>query len=286
MSRSTRIDGSTDAADHPTYDRSRVSRALVFADERVSVLELTRTGPAEHDDGLAQEVERATMLLTRDGCATLTRAGRHARRVVADPARVVFLRPGDAYRVHYPSSSGYRATVMTFADDLAPGARDAIAASGPLLLRLHACRKALLASADAHLHAEMEAASRTVAALATTSDAHASTPAHRDLAERACAMLAAAPGDAHRLPAVARALGVSPFFLARVFRVQVGVPVHQYLLRLRLGAALERLAGGERNLSALAVSLGFATHSHFTATFTRTYGATPRAVRETLSASR
>lgn len=252
--------------------------------------ELARSGPAERaadGDRPTQDVERATMLVTRSGCATLTRAGRHARHVVADPARIVFLRPGDTYRVHYPAADTYRATVVAFADEsvvASASARDAVAASAPLLLRLHACRRALLASAaNCANTSEVTETSRTLAALAGAGDAQPAKPAHRDLAERACAQLAAAPGEAHPLPGLARGLGVSPFFLARVFRAQVGISLHQYLLRVRLGIALERLASGERNLSALAVSLGFATHSHFTAVFTRAYGASPRTVRAMLA---
>lgn len=264
-----------------------ISRALLFQGDGVAVHELARSGPAECGAGdarPAQDVERATMLVTRAGCATLTRAGKHARRVVADPARVVYLSAGDSYRVHYPAAGAYRATVVTFTHDFGPAARDAVAASAQLMLRLHACRSALLGSVDSHARAaHVTTTTRSLAALATaTGDPVESRPAHRDLAERACAMLAASPGDTHRLHDVAFALGVSPFFLARVFRAQVGVSPHQYLLRLRLGIALERLASGERNLSALAVSLGFATHSHFTAAFTRAYGTSPRDVRATL----
>lgn len=215
-----------------------VSRTVLYLGERVGVLELRRTGPAERDPGdgrSAQAVERATMLITRAGCATLTRAGRHALRIVTDPTRVAFLHPGDAYRVHYPAGA-YRATVVVFVRWGAP-------APSP----------------------------------------HC---AHRDLAERASALLVAAPGNPHPLRDVAHTLGVSPFYLARTFRAQVGVSLHQYLLRLRLGLALEHLAAGERNLSALAVSLGFATHSHFSAAFRNAYGASPGAVRATLAASR
>lgn len=107
--------------------------------------------------------------------------------------------------------------------------------------------------------------------------------AHRDLADRACALLAADPAASHRLHDIARALGVSPFYLARIFHAQIGVSLHRYLLQIRLGLALEQIAAGERNLSTLALSLGFATHSHFSATFRRTIGSSPRAMREALA---
>ncbi len=61
---------------------------------------------------------------------------------------------------------------------------------------------------------------------------------------------------------------------------------HRYLVRLRLGEALDRLAQGERDLATLATDLGFAHHSHFTASFRTTYGTTPAAVRDCLTRAR
>ncbi|MBP0644825.1 helix-turn-helix domain-containing protein, partial [Mycobacterium tuberculosis] len=60
----------------------------------------------------------------------------------------------------------------------------------------------------------------------------------------------------------------------QVFRRVEGLPLHQYLLRLRLARALDRLAGVE-DLSQLAFELGFSSHSHFTATFRQVYGRSP-----------
>ena len=57
------------------------------------------------------------------------------------------------------------------------------------------------------------------------------------------------------------------------------MPLHRYLTRLRLRAALERLAGGANDLTALALDLGFSSHSHFADAFRREFGRTPSAVR-------
>jgi AraC-like DNA-binding protein len=78
---------------------------------------------------------------------------------------------------------------------------------------------------------------------------------------------------------VARAVHASPFHLARVFRERAGVPIHRYLTRLRLRAAIERLADGADDLTALALDLGFSSHGHFTDTFRREFGRTPSDVR-------
>jgi AraC-like DNA-binding protein len=94
--------------------------------------------------------------------------------------------------------------------------------------------------------------------------------------------MAAAPGHPHRLPDLARALGTSESHLAHVFREETGSPVHHHLLHLRLAVALERLAAGEMRLSALALDLGFSSHSHFTAAFRKWLGLTPAAARRYL----
>lgn len=98
----------------------------------------------------------------------------------------------------------------------------------------------------------------------------------RDLVERTKEMLAARPGEAWSLGALAREVHCSPYHLTRVFRQHVGLPAHRYLLRLRLVLALERLESGATNLSALALSLGFSSHSHFTTAFGRAFGVAPR----------
>ena len=83
---------------------------------------------------------------------------------------------------------------------------------------------------------------------------------------------------------VARAVHVSPFHLARIFQQQTGVPVHRYLTQLRLRASLERLADGAGDLTAVALELGFSSHSHFTDAFRREFGHSPSEMRKILEA--
>lgn len=107
---------------------------------------------------------------------------------------------------------------------------------------------------------------------------------HRVLARRAKALMAVAIADPHPIAQVARALDTSPFHLAHVFRTEVGSSPHQYLVQLRLIAALRELRAGAPDLSKLALELGFCHHSHFTAVFRQTLGYTPREVRRMLTA--
>ena len=101
---------------------------------------------------------------------------------------------------------------------------------------------------------------------------------HRALCDACRAHLAAHLGAPLSLTRLARDLGVSPFHLARVFRRETGTTVHATRHALRLRTSLERITAGD-DLARVAVELGYASHSHFTARFRRTFGATPSSVR-------
>jgi AraC family transcriptional regulator len=103
--------------------------------------------------------------------------------------------------------------------------------------------------------------------------------ARRDYVEDTKSLLQQRFRESLRLADIGRALHVSTFHLCRVFKEETGVPIHRYLNRLRLRQALEALLAGEEDLSELALSLGFASHSHFTNAFRKELGMTPREVR-------
>jgi AraC family transcriptional regulator len=102
--------------------------------------------------------------------------------------------------------------------------------------------------------------------------------AHRSLAEAAKARLAESPAEPLQLRELARALHTSPFHLARVFRAETGFSVNGYRSALRLRIALSRLTDDNAGLSALALELGFSSHSHFTDMFRREFGVVPSAL--------
>jgi AraC-like DNA-binding protein len=102
---------------------------------------------------------------------------------------------------------------------------------------------------------------------------------HAERVEAAKTSLASQMSEAITLDDVAHAVGASPFHLARIFQKRTGVPVHRYLTCLRLRASLERLAYNAEDLTALALELGFSSHSHFADSFRREFGRTPSEVR-------
>jgi AraC-like DNA-binding protein len=103
--------------------------------------------------------------------------------------------------------------------------------------------------------------------------------ARRDYVTDAKALLEQRFRETLRLDDVARALHVSTFHLCRIFKEETGVPIHRYLNRLRLREAMGSLAAGAVDLTDLALSLGFASHSHFSNAFRKEFGMSPRDVR-------
>jgi AraC-like DNA-binding protein len=80
------------------------------------------------------------------------------------------------------------------------------------------------------------------------------------------------------LKEIARAVDVSPSYLAQAFRAIEQMPVYRYALHLRLQRAASLLPDHD-NLVRLALELGFASHSHFSTAFLRWAGCTPSVYR-------
>jgi AraC family transcriptional regulator len=103
-----------------------------------------------------------------------------------------------------------------------------------------------------------------------------------DRIEAARDLIARRFSDNLSLSDIARKVESSVFHLARVFKRRTGFSLHAYRNQLRLRSALERLHNSEVDLVEIALDLGFSSHSHFTETFRRHFGATPSLVRERL----
>jgi AraC-like DNA-binding protein len=107
-------------------------------------------------------------------------------------------------------------------------------------------------------------------------------PHARDLAEAAKRWIAPRVAERLTLGRAARALGCSVFHLCRSFHRAAGQTLHAYRDQVRLRMALERLESGDRDLSRLALDLGYSSHSHFTSGFRRSFGVTPSTTRQAL----
>ncbi|MBL8877629.1 MAG: helix-turn-helix transcriptional regulator [Phycisphaerales bacterium] len=85
------------------------------------------------------------------------------------------------------------------------------------------------------------------------------------------------------LAELSKLVDCSPFHLCRIFREQTGLSIHRYLNRLRLRAATDELAVNSENMTRMALSFGFSSHSHFSASFRREFGVSPSRVRRAIS---
>ena len=103
---------------------------------------------------------------------------------------------------------------------------------------------------------------------------------HRKIAQDVIAFLNENFHGRVSLSDLAEAVTCSPYHLCRTFRAQTGHTVNQHLTRLRLGAALELLKDPERSITSIALDLGFASHSHFTAKFSEKFGTAPSGARK------
>ena len=89
--------------------------------------------------------------------------------------------------------------------------------------------------------------------------------------------------DAHigadlSVAALAAQLGMSPYTFARLFKAKVEASPHAFVLSRRVQRA-ELLLGGTMSLSEIALTVGFASQSHFTEAFRRRTGRTPSKAR-------
>jgi AraC family transcriptional regulator len=140
----------------------------------------------------------------------------------------------------------------------------------------HLLVRHLRSAAPDPLLAEEAAVSATLASLRPKQIR--TTDAHRELAEAAKSELSSDTGLS--LYQLARRLHASAFHLARVFRTETGFTVHGFRQSLRLRGALERLTDHRNDLTALALELGFSSHSHFTERFRTEFGVVPSRVRD------
>lgn len=103
--------------------------------------------------------------------------------------------------------------------------------------------------------------------------------AEREVVEAIQQILAVRFEQNPSLEQIAAELHYSPFHLCRIFRKHTGQSIRRYLNQLRLRASLEDVTQANADLTSLAFKLGFASHSHFTEAFRKTFGTPPSTLR-------
>ena len=92
--------------------------------------------------------------------------------------------------------------------------------------------------------------------------------------KRAVEYLETLPNEDISLERLAREVGLSPYYLTRVFHEQTGLPPHSYQTLVRVRLAKNLLAKGVP-ISEVAVEAGFFDQAHLTRHFKRVFGVTP-----------
>jgi len=266
------------------------SRTVRYESPLVAWHELELTEPAPQWSG-AYRPESPRLMVPGSHWVEAEQRG---ERFVCDALSPLWLTPAQPYRMRQPFG-GQRSVVLIFGGGTA-GAHDEAGLRGTLPevgrprlgpeahWRLARCRAALDAGAPDRLALE-EAALGLLPPWVSADRVAAGARPHRAV-ERARELLAAEPAADLSLHELADAVACSPFHLARRFRRATGVGLHAYRTRLRMALALQRLADGEEALIQLALDLGYASHSHFSAAFRHCYGLPPSRARELLAGSR
>jgi AraC-like DNA-binding protein len=232
-----------------------------------------------------------------------------SRRAVLDASHVGFFTADRPRRVSHLETGGDDCTAVTYADEIL----DEAAAAGGVSPAERRCKpfpvlKAPLDAAgmlksqiffsdlDRHDASALMVEERAIELLRHAFAALPRRPASperprnakriRNTVLAAQEWVAARPFENWSLGDLAREVGSSPYHLLRQFRAETGSTIHQYRMQLRLVAAARMILEGCDDLTALALDLGFSSHSHFSDTFRRRFGVAPSSLRKNPTAVR
>jgi len=271
----------------PACDNRRViTRETVHRSPSIQV-HFVRCCP--HDGACGPEEHARADLLVFPLRGVFVKHNAARSRVVADACTALFFAADQPYRVSHPVEGGDQCLVLEPSPEVLgemQGAQLACVPCVPLDDSLIVRRRMLWYRLERHVASALEADETALHLLAGT----VRTPAPRapqraprsrcaEIVEATRLTLAAHPGETWGLAALAQRVHSSPWHLARTFRELGGVPLHRYQLRARMAAALDEVLDSRRDLTTIGIALGFSSHSHFTACFRASFGATPSAMR-------
>jgi AraC family transcriptional regulator len=87
-------------------------------------------------------------------------------------------------------------------------------------------------------------------------------------------------GERLTLPGIAGTVDSSAHHFAHAFKRLVGIAPHQYVMQRRLHSAKELLQSTDLPIAEVALAVGCANQSHFSALFHKTTGVTPLSYRQ------
>ena len=88
--------------------------------------------------------------------------------------------------------------------------------------------------------------------------------------------------EALTLPDIGKALNISEYYLAHIFKDAFDSPPMQYVMKRRIGEAQNLLSDTDMSITDITYHLGFSSVSHFTSSFSRYVGTSPGKYRQSL----
>jgi AraC family transcriptional regulator len=272
-------------------DLAEIVADTLFSSRTVTVRDTCCQGTCKHES--AEECTVSTQLVFPYRGVYVRHVGQ--QQAVAEANQVLFFNAWQGYRISHPVAGGDASlTIILGESQLHELARREWLADAPGVifhpqrLRIDARTQALVARLRHHLRQRtVEPLEAESLALSLVQHTLGSRGAHRAgasagrqrLVDRAKLVIASDPTRRWTLADIAAEVRVSPVYLTQVFQQVEGLPLYRYQLRLRLARALDLLpAYGD--LTALALDLGFSSHSHFSAAFRQVYGQSPSTFRE------
>jgi AraC-like DNA-binding protein len=279
------------------------NRRLLFESLGVSLVDFRCRAHVE-PEGPEEPNPTHSIVLVRRGVFVRTGPG---ETLVADPNQVLFFNARESYRFSHPLPGGDDCTILVLethralevvghyasrdAEDPERPFRLGHGLSSPRVARLHYEVLALSRRQVMALALEDALCELVEAAVKATYREHGeplppqgrhpgAMRRRREMVEATKLTINQRVASPARLADLARDLGCSPFQLSRTFRQITGVTLRRYALRLRARLAADRLVAGARNLTQLALDLGYVDHSHFTNVFRGEWSVTPSRFRE------
>jgi AraC-like DNA-binding protein len=163
-------------------------------------------------------------------------------------------------------------TIVRCADAASPEAACTFVSSRAFLLQSQIVRGARGRESDLHR--------ALVQLLRETREGCAATLLQSPLVTEIRRRLNESPSRHVALGAIAREFYASPFTISRLFHRETGMPLRVYSSRLRLRRALTLLMNSRKNLTGIAIDLGFYDESHFSKAFRAEFGLSPHSVRK------
>ncbi|MDX2156217.1 MAG: helix-turn-helix transcriptional regulator [Hyphomicrobiaceae bacterium] len=211
------------------------------------------------------------------------------RKSILTPNHAIYNPPNNICRYSYPGLFGEFAVSIRLSDSIAPSILDfrqrnkwhasqAYVSASTMLARnflWSAASEAVVGKLELE-SLGIELASACLLSMVDHGDEPTSTTSsrRRRAVENVVEAVAASPSENWTIQELSAIAGLSAFHLCRIFKAHTGLSVGNYVIRERLSQALRPLMDGD-DITDLALSHGFSSHSHFTYRFRRFFGLTP-----------